>query len=166
MSAASVSVPSMGRMDLQIARAISEAEPDWILHVGERNSILPFYSAYLLDQTRKSSSRIISVVGNPPDSHPEENIEYLEGDLLDPTILERIKKLILPWHRAMVVLEDTSYCRDRLAYIQAYAPSVTEGCHLILGKKIEAFAERCVEFEPDWLRVQAGMYLRVNQADR
>lgn len=149
-----------GRFDLQIAHAMSKTEPDWVVYVRGRESVIPLYCAHLLDQAGKSAA-LIAVVEDQAGMAPKENIYYIGGDPLhDPDVVAQIKRLILPWHQVMVVLEDRPDVWNRLALIQRYAPLVTDGCYLVMDEELGLFAEKQIAFEPDWARVHPGMYLR------
>jgi len=154
-----------GRFDLQIANALNEAAPDWVVYSGGNGSIIPLYCAYLLDQVGKSAS-LIHVVKDESGLPRKENVYYIEGDPLHgPDVLAQIKKMILPWHRVTVVLEEWSYHGTPLAQIQRYAPLVTAGANLVLDEGIQAFWEKQITFEPDWVRLNEGTYLRTESTE-
>src|SRR3569832_43610 len=126
----SLNLQIAGRFDLQIAQAVNETAPDWVVFVGNNRSIIPLYCAHLLDQAGKSAA-LIHIVKSQTGMPPKENIYYVEGDPLhgSSAVLTQIKRIILPWHQVMVVLEDPSHPRHQLPLIQRYAPLVTQGSY-------------------------------------
>lgn len=150
------------RWDLQIAHVISEMEPNWILHIGGKNSILPLYCAYLLDHQMVKPSAVISIVDRFTEKSKKENIYCIEGHPSDPALLGEIKKCLQPQDKVAVVLEYRSDLNP-LTLIQSYAPLVTENGYLVLDERLGDFASDQIEFEPDWKMLQSYLYVRIPQ---
>lgn len=144
--------------DWLITEAFLETKPKWVVQIGTKNKYSVLYSASVLNKIDKDLF-VINVVKDAKNLPQKRTVCYIEGDLLNPSVLDSIKKMIYPRDKVMVILED-GLKRHPIVEIQTYAPLVTEGCYLILGEEIAAFADKYMEFEPDWTLTKPQVYLR------
>lgn len=144
--------------DWLITGAFLETKPNWVIQIGAKNKYSVLYSASVLNKI-DGDLTVINVVKDAKNLPQKRNVCYIEGDLLNSSVLDSIKKMVRPKDKVMVILED-GLKPHPIAEIQIYAPLVTEGCYLILGEDIAAFAEEYMEFEPDWTLTKPQVYLR------
>lgn len=144
--------------DWLITEAFLETKPNWVIQIGSQNKYSVLYSASVLNKIDRDLA-VISVVKDAQSLPQKKNVRYLEGNPLDSSVLESIKNRIHPRDKVMVILED-GLRRHPIVEIQTYAPLVSEGCHLIMGEEIAAFAGNWTEFEPDWTVMKPQVYLR------
>lgn len=144
--------------DWLITEAFLETKPKWVIQIGTKNKYSALYSAAILNEIDRDLS-VINVVKDAKSLPQKRNVCYIEGDLLDRSVLDSIKRMIRPGDKVMVIIED-GLKRHPIVEIQTYAPLVTEGCYLILGEEIAAFAGKQMEFEPDWTLTKPQVYLR------
>jgi cephalosporin hydroxylase len=71
--------------------------------------------------------------------HPmADRIRLVEGSSVDPATVARVRSMIPPGARVMVVL-DSNHARDHvLAECRAYGPLVTPGCYLVVADTLVA----------------------------
>lgn len=145
--------------DVLITGAMLETEPNWVIQIGTKSKFSVLYSANLLERIGGERRSVLSIVKDATSLPQKKNVCYLEGDPLDLPVLAAIRKRIRPEDKVMVILED-GLKPHPIVEIQTYAPWVTEGCYLVMGEAIDAFALKYVEFEPDWMMTKPQLYLR------
>jgi hypothetical protein len=145
-------------LDELIAEAISETEPHWVIETGNRSPVSTLYHGYLLSRLGETHT-LISVTRNLRKMPQRKNIYYID-ETLGVDVRGHLEKRISPRERVMVILGDTADCLNPLTAIQKYAPLVTNGCYLVMGKMIGAFAMKYVEFDPDWTIRGTQLYLK------
>ncbi|WDT77224.1 MAG: CmcI family methyltransferase [Candidatus Manganitrophus sp.] len=146
------------RWDWLITEAFLDTKPKWVIQIGTQNKYSVLYSASILKKIDRDLS-VITVVKDAKNLPQKSNVRYIEGNLLDSSVFDSIKKMIHPRDKVMVILED-GLRQHPIVEIQTYAPLVTEGCYLILGEEVAAFAGKHMEFEPDWTLTKPQVYLR------
>lgn len=144
--------------DWLITEAFLDTKPKWVIQIGAKDKYSVLYSASILKKIDRDLS-VITVVKDAKNLPQKSNVRYIEGNLLDSSVLDSIKKMIHPKDKVMVILED-GLRQHPIVEIQTYAPLVTEGCYLILGEEVAAFAGKHMEFEPDWTPTKPQVYLR------
>jgi cephalosporin hydroxylase len=66
------------------------------------------------------------------DAHPlVDRIELVEGSSIDPVIVERVRKLVAPGERVLVVLDSCHAKAHVLAELEAYGPLVTPDSYIV-----------------------------------
>ncbi len=145
--------------DLLVTAAILETKPNWVIQVGARSMLSILFSGYILDQIGGDLHSVIGVVNNGENLPQKRNVYFLEGNPLDPSMPELIKKWIRPKDKVMVILQDGLKARP-IVEIQTYAPLVTEGCYLVMDEGVDAFVRKHITFEPDWIMPKPQIYLR------
>lgn len=145
--------------DWLITGAFLETKPEWVIQIGSKTRYSVLYSASVLGKIDPDLT-VISVVKDTKGLPQRKNICYLQGNPLDSSVLDSIKKMILPKDKVMVILED-GLRHHPIVEIQTYAPLVSEGCYLIMGEEVAAFARNHIEFEPDWIMTKPQVYLRI-----
>lgn len=146
------------RWDWLITDAFLETKPNWVIQIGTKDKYSVLYSASVLGNIDPALS-VINIVEDATNLPQKRNVCYIEGDLLNASVVESIKKMIHREDRVIVILED-GLRRHPIVEIQTYAPLVSEGCYLIMGEEVAAFAGKQMEFEPDWIVMKPQVYLR------
>ena len=81
-----------------------------------------------------------------------ELIELIEGDSVAPETVERVRSLMQPSDRALVIL-DSKHTKDHVAAeMKCYAPFVAVGSYLVAADGIMADVVGSPHAEPDWAR--------------
>lgn len=142
-----------------ITGALLEKEPNWVIQIGTKSKFSVLYTATILARLGGNRHSVISVVPDASSLPRRKNICYLEGEPLDSLVLASMNNQIRPEDKVMVILED-GLPSHPLVEIQTYAPLVTDRGYLVLGSEIDAFAMKCVEFEPDWIVTRPQLYLK------
>jgi len=144
--------------DWLITAAFLETKPKWVIQIGSKTKYSALYAASVLGKIDPDLS-VISVVKDAKSLPRKKNLCYLEGNPLDSSVLDSIKKMISPKDKVMVILED-GLRQHPIVEIQTYAPLVTEGCYLIMQEEVATFAGNHIDFEPDWIMTKPQVYLR------
>jgi cephalosporin hydroxylase len=77
-------------------------------------------------------------------------IDLVEGSSIEPSTLDRVSSLIRPDDRVMVVLDSCHTRSHVLAELRAYAPLVSEGCHLVATDGIMKDLVGAPRSQADW----------------
>src|SRR5262249_53180590 len=85
------------------------------------------------------------------ESHPlAESITLVEGDAIAPETVARVKALIKPGERTLVVL-DSCHSRDHvLAELRAYSDLVSAGSYIVATDGIMQYVAGAPGGKPDW----------------
>ena len=127
---------------LRVQEVVHEVQPDVIVETGvAHGGSLVFYAGLF---AARGSGRVIGVdIEIRPhnraalEEHPYfERIELVEGDSVDPAVVESVAARIRPGERVLVVL-DSCHTRDHVrAELEAYAPLVTPGSYVAVADGI------------------------------
>ncbi|TWD55500.1 cephalosporin hydroxylase [Agrobacterium vitis] len=123
---------------------IWNSKPDIIIETGVARGGSMIFMASLLAAMGNDKAKVIGVDidirAHNRDSiqkHPlSKYITLIEGGSVDDDVMEKVKALIPPGAKVMVVL-DSDHSRDHvLAECRAYGPLVTEGCYLVVADTV------------------------------
>lgn len=109
-----------------------ETRPDVIIECGTYHGGSTLYFANLFD-IMQTEGRIITIDVDPmPDMPQHKRIEYLIGSSISNEIIDKVKTLLRPGEKVMVIL-DSDHSRDHvLKELEAYHGFVTKGCYLVV----------------------------------
>jgi len=77
-------------------------------------------------------------------------ITLIEGSSIDPAVVARIKSLILPNERTLVILDSNHTKSHVLAELQHYAPLVSVGSYIVAADGIMEQVAGGPRTQPDW----------------
>jgi cephalosporin hydroxylase len=113
---------------------IHERKPDVIVETGVFLGGSTYYFAKLLEWT--GGGRVIGVDITLDHADPElasmKNVTLIEGNTTSPETLERVRKLIRPGERVMVVLDSDHTTEHVAAEMELFSTLVTEGQYLVV----------------------------------
>lgn len=123
---------------LRSQEAIFQTRPDVLIETGVAHGGSLIYYASLMEVL--GGGRVVGVdVEIRPhnrkaiEEHPlSGRISLVEGDSVAPEIVGKVRELINPGDRVMVILDSNHTKAHVLAELEAYAPLVTSGCYLLV----------------------------------
>lgn len=141
---------------LRIQEVIFTVKPDVLIETGvAHGGSLSFYAS-LFEAMGQGHVIGIDIEIRPHnrtaiESHPmAKRISLVEGSSIDPATVTRVKGLIKPDERVMLVL-DSNHQRDHvLAELRAYAPLVSVGSYAVTADGIMAQVAGGPRTGPDW----------------
>lgn len=136
-------------LDLWVYQEIlHETRPDVIIETGTAHGGAALFLATVCDVLQRG--RVITVdIREQRDRPAHSRIAYVTGSSVDVATVERVRRLIAPHERVMVIL-DSLHSRDHvLAELNAYAPLVTRGCYLIVEDTNINGHPVTTDFQPD-----------------
>jgi cephalosporin hydroxylase len=119
-------------LDLWIYQEIIfELRPDVIVETGTADGGSAFYLASLCKLIRKG--RVISIdIASQPNKPRSRRIKYLTGSSTSEEIYHRVKKMIKPGEKVMVLLDSNHTFDHVLTEMRLYSPLVTPGQYLVV----------------------------------
>ena len=142
---------------LRLQEVIYRLKPDVILETGiAHGGSLIFYAS--LCETMKKG-RVIGIdIEIKPDSrraleeHELSNhITLIEGNSVDPAIVEKAKSLLNPGETVLVILDSNHTKAHVLAELEAYSPLVTPGSFVVVTDGIMHDLAGLANGEDDWV---------------
>jgi cephalosporin hydroxylase len=126
-----------------LQEAISQLRPALLIEVGSYEGGSALFYAQLMDAL--GSGRVLSIDLRRPKGVEHPRVEFVDGDSLDPAIVERARAGAEEADGHVLVILDGDHSRDQVAgELEAYAPLVTPGSLLLsqdgLVDELEAFA--------------------------
>jgi cephalosporin hydroxylase len=121
-------------LDLWVYQEIIVSQrPTLILETGTLFGGSALYLACLLDLARIPQGRVVTIdiehrEGRP--AHP--SLTYVTGSSVDPETLEKVRAMMRPSDRVMVILDSDHSAAHVLEELRTYGPLVTPGSYLIL----------------------------------
>ncbi len=110
---------------------ISEIRPDIIIECGTADGGGTLFLASMCDLVGRS--RVVTVDIRPRENLPKHNrITYLTGSSISEEIIKKIKDIIKPGDRIMVVLDSNHAKNHVLSELRIYGQLVTTGSYLIV----------------------------------
>lgn len=102
------------------------------------------------------------------DAHPLRSlIELIEGDSIAPATLGRVRALLKPGEKVLVLLDGLHTREHVLAELRAYGPLVTPGSYIVAMDGIMARLPGAPRSQPDWAQdnplCAVEAYLRENR---
>jgi cephalosporin hydroxylase len=84
-------------------------------------------------------------------AHPlSNNITLIEGSSTSPAVLERVRELVQPGEKVLVIL-DSNHTRDHVrAELEAYAPLVSVGSYIVATDGLMADIAGAPGTQPGW----------------
>lgn len=141
---------------VRIQEAIFATRPDVIIETGvAHGGSLVFYASLF---EMMGHGRVIGVdIEIRPhnraaiEAHPmKQRITLIEGGSTDPLTVEKVRALVRPGERVMVIL-DSNHAKGHVAdELAAYAPMVTPGCHLLVQDGVMELVAGMPRTGEDW----------------
>ena len=141
---------------VRIQEVIYTVEPDVIIETGvAHGGSLIFYSS-LCKALGRGRVAGIDIEIRPHnraaiEAHPLfDRIELIEGSSTDPAIVERVRKLVNPGEKVLVLLDSCHTKSHVLAELEAYSPLVTRGSYVVATDGIMQDLVGARRAQPDW----------------
>lgn len=142
-------------LDLWIVQEIlAETKPDVIVECGTALGGSAMYFASLCRLAGKG--RIISIDVKDPAGLPSDPlVEYIQGSSIDPETLERVRPMIAPDERVMLVLDSLHNASHVRAELELWGGIVSPGCYCVVEDTNINGHPVFTDYEPD---AGAGAY--------
>ena len=141
---------------LRIQEVISSVKPDVLIETGVAHGGSLVFYASLFEAMGQGQVIGIDIEIRPHNRQAVERhrmskrITLVEGSSIDPDTLSRVKSLLRPEQKVMVVL-DSNHQRDHvLAELRAYSPFVSIGSYVVAADGIMAQVAGGPRTGPDW----------------
>ena len=141
---------------LRIQEVIHAVRPDVILETGiAHGGSLVFYASLCkaLDRGRVIGIDVEIRPHNRQaiESHPLiDRIELVEGSSIDPAIVARVRDMIQPGEKVLVLLDSCHAKAHVLAELEAYGPLVTPGSYIVATDGIMGDLAGAPRSQADW----------------
>jgi cephalosporin hydroxylase len=144
---------------VRIQEAIFQTRPNVIIETGvAHGGGLVFFASLLKLIHGDARARVIGVdIEIRPHNRAAIEAHFLspavhlvEGDSASPETLARVRSLLEPEDRVMVVLDSCHYADHVLAELRAYGDLVAPGCHLVATDGIMRDLEGAPRSREDW----------------
>jgi cephalosporin hydroxylase len=141
---------------LRIQEVIYSVEPDVIIETGvAHGGSLVFYASLCkaLDRGRVIGIDVEIREHNRAalQSHPlSDRIELIEGSSTDPAIVARVRQMVRPGEKVLVLLDSCHAKAHVLAELEAYGPLVTPGSYIVATDGIMQDLVGAPRSEGDW----------------
>ena len=141
---------------VRIQEAIYATKPDVIVETGVAHGGSLIYYASIFEAMGKG--RVIGVDVEirqhnraAIEAHPmKKRIELIEGDSISKETVDKVRALIKPGERVMVIL-DSNHSKAHVAgELGAYADLVTSGCHLLVQDGVMQQVAGMPRTQDDW----------------
>jgi cephalosporin hydroxylase len=110
---------------------LHETRPDVLVEAGTYKGGSAYYFASVFDLLK--NGRVITIDIEDYSNRPaHERITYLSGSSTAPETLEKVKGLIRPGERVMVVLDSDHSAAHVARELEMYSPLVTQGLYLVV----------------------------------
>lgn len=153
---------------------LTEVKPDVMIEAGTYLGGSAYFFASIFDLLKHG--RVITVdIEDLPGKPKHDRITYLLGSSTSDEIIEKIKRLILPGEKVMVILDSDHHKAHVLNELKRYSPLVSDGSYLIVQdthfnghpilpkfgpgpmEAVEEFLKSNGDFRPDRSREKFGM---------
>jgi cephalosporin hydroxylase len=141
---------------VRIQEVIYRVEPDVIIETGvAHGGSLVFYAGLCKAMDR---GRVIGIDVEirkhnraALEAHPLfDRITLVEGSSIDPAVVDRVRDMVEPNERVLVIL-DACHAKDHVsAELEAYAPLVTRGSYIVATDGIMQDLAGAPRSQPDW----------------
>jgi cephalosporin hydroxylase len=141
---------------LRIQEVIHQVKPDVIVETGVAHGGSLIFYASLCKATDRGRVIGVDIEIRPHnraaiEAHPLANyITLVEGSSTDAATVGRVKSLIRPGERVLVVLDSNHSKGHVLAELEAYAPLVTPGSYIVATDGIMALVAGRPGSKPGW----------------
>ncbi|TAK25075.1 MAG: hydroxylase [Myxococcaceae bacterium] len=78
------------------------------------------------------------------------SISLVEGSSIDPTIVERVRSMIKPGEKVLVLLDSNHTKAHVAAELEAYAPMVTAGSYIVATDGLMQYLDNVPRGKPEW----------------
>lgn len=141
---------------VRIQEAIYEVRPDVIVETGIAHGGSLIYYASILEMLGNGHVIGVDIEIRPPNreaitKHPlYKRITLLEGSSVAPEIVAKIKSMIKPSQKVMLVL-DSNHSKEHVAReLEAYSDIVTPGSYILSQDGVMQFVAGMPRTQPDW----------------
>ena len=118
-------------LDLWIYQEIIfQVKPDYIIETGTWKGGSALFLAHICDSLNHGEIITIDVESRNPPEH--KRISYLNGSSIDPIIINKIKKIINPKKKVIVILDSLHDKKHVLQEMELYKEYVSENSYLIV----------------------------------
>jgi cephalosporin hydroxylase len=141
---------------LRVQEVIYQVRPDVIVETGVAHGGSLVYYASLCKVLGQGRVVGIDVEIRPHnrkaiEAHPLAGlITLVEGSSTDPSIVEKVRRLIRPGERVLVMLDSNHSKRHVLEELKAYGPLVTVGSYLVAADGVMALVAGRPGSKPEW----------------
>ena len=141
---------------LRLQEVIYRVKPDVIVETGVAHGGSLIFNASLCKAIGNGRVIGVDVEIRPHNRSAIEThelssyITLVEGDSIDPPIVERVKAFVQPGETTMVLLDSNHSKAHVLAELEAYAPLVTGGSYVVAMDGIMEEIVGAPRTQPDW----------------
>lgn len=141
---------------VRIQEVIHAVQPDWLIETGVAHGGSLVFYASLFKALGKGRVLGIDIEIRPHnrtaiEEHPlYEYITLIEGSSIDSAVLEKVKSLIAPTDKVMVVLDSNHSKVHVKAELEAYGPLVTQGSYIVATDGIMGQLVGAPRSQSDW----------------
>jgi cephalosporin hydroxylase len=141
---------------IRLQEVIWEHKPDVLIETGVAHGGSLVFYASLFKAIGKGRTIGVEVELRPHnrkaiDEHPlREYIEIVDGSSIDPATVEKVRSMIKPGEKVMVMLDSNHTKPHVLEELRAYGPMVTPGCYIIAADGIMELVAGGPRTKPDW----------------
>ena len=141
---------------IRLQEVIYRVKPDLIVETGVAHGGSLIFYASLCKAMAKGRVIGVDVEIRPHNRSAIEAhelssyITLVEGDSIDPSIVEQVKAQVKPSETAMVLLDSNHSKAHVLGELKAYAPLVTQGSYIVAMDGIMEEIAGAPRTQPDW----------------
>lgn len=141
---------------VRIQEAIFATKPDVIVETGVAHGGSLIYYASLFEALGKGRVIGVDLEIRPHnrasiEAHPMmQRITLIEGDSIAAETVDRVRALIKPGERVMVILDSDHSAGHVTGELNAYADLVTPGCYLLVQDGVMQMVAGMPRTKPDW----------------
>lgn len=143
---------------IRIQEVIYAVKPDVIIETGIAHGGSLIFYAGLCKAMEKGRVIGIDVEIRPHNRKAIESHELfgyltlIEGSSIDPAIVDRVRALVRPGERVLVILDSNHTKNHVLAELEAYGPLVSTGSYIVACDGIMGYLGNAPRTNPDWPR--------------
>ncbi|ADZ72694.1 cephalosporin hydroxylase family protein [Polymorphum gilvum] len=141
---------------IRLQEVIWEHKPDVLIETGVAHGGSLVFYASLFKAIGKGRAIGVEIELRPHnrkaiDEHPlRDYIEIVDGSSIDPATVEKVRSMIKPGEKVMVMLDSNHTKPHVLEELRAYGPMVTPGCYIIAADGIMELVAGGPRTKPDW----------------
>ena len=141
---------------IRLQEVIYGVRPDVIVETGVAHGGSAVFYASLLKAIGRGRVIGVDVEIRPHNRQAIEShelcslITLVEGDSTAPAVVDRVRSLVAPGERVMVLLDSGHTKRHVLAELEAYAPLVSPGSYAVVADGIMEDLVGASRSQPDW----------------
>ena len=142
---------------IRIQEVIYSIQPDVIIESGVAHGGSLVFYASLCKALGKGRVIGIDIDIRPPNRKAIEShilssfITLVEGDSVDPQVVERVKALLSKDERVLVLLDSNHTKKHVLAELNSYGPLVSRGSYIVAMDGIMEKVAGAARTQPDWI---------------